>query len=819
MRTDSPLLHFYYSKLPKARGGQTTDGCSAGYYKHPLTGECVPNGTALSQVIAKSNPQKPSEYIRPNNVTDVMGRTPLQILADNQTGQEINSRNIATNKRQFLNQGQATTKESEARRKMLTQQAVSNMPNVIYDEQTGTTSAVNPNMTYEGEPANFMGERQQKSIDHIVGALDAAGYITGVGELAGLGYRGLKTAIGESIESGLLSKFKPNKLKSISSSTENVGNIFKQTRAEDKNYLKFLDKEMRVNSLPKSQNKEALNVFEDFKTRIQTPEGQKRMKELGIDSDELLRKVSIREDPNTYGYYNGNPHNIIAIHPEHPLARKVTRHELEHAVQNAMKSSKMKKAINASYEERLKILEEPSTTNIDKMLSDLELRKEGTPDKVWDVSKIESDQPVDMSEYKSLISNKQNATDYFLSGSKGREKSSYAAEVQQYMMDNGVIPKTSYTEITPEMVKDTHVDAMFDEEGGGKYLRLFNIMKPTDANYKLISDALNKMMTVTPVVGAGAVGAATLNQKAYGGLLSRTVTCSRCGHSWKGVDGGIDPTTCHKCGGMIKMKDGGPGPGDGKTNPPIYVNDRNDPRLRAYGDTTRANESTQLLLNALKEYNKNPTDKNKKKYWEAQNNNYNWINKFNTTNHPAMNGKGEGWTSQNAPDGNPDVYFTYPKAVQPIIYRPEPKLKPRPFVPATKIPMGQPSTGMQIQQRSFPKLDIPNVEMSGPYMAGYTDYDTQQGVDRGFRSAEERDAFVEQLRQRQAGNYQPSQGNISSYYDVNKRNKKYGGDISIPALTTKMPALYLGGSTQMQPKQSPLLDYYLQRTGGKRMIR
>jgi hypothetical protein len=42
-----------------------------------------------------------------------------------------------------------------------------------------------------------------------------------------------------------------------------------------------------------------------------------------------------------------------------------------------------------------------------------------------------------------------------------------------------------------------------------------------------------------------------------GGILSKSVTCSNCGHSWKAVDGGIDPMTCHKCGGVIKMKNGG----------------------------------------------------------------------------------------------------------------------------------------------------------------------------------------------------------------------------------------------------------------------
>jgi hypothetical protein len=46
-------------------------------------------------------------------------------------------------------------------------------------------------------------------------------------------------------------------------------------------------------------------------------------------------------------------------------------------------------------------------------------------------------------------------------------------------------------------------------------------------------------------------------QKNGGGLLSKSVTCSNCGWSWKATDGGSDPLTCHKCGGTIKMKNGG----------------------------------------------------------------------------------------------------------------------------------------------------------------------------------------------------------------------------------------------------------------------
>lgn len=108
-------------------------------------------------------------------------------------------------------------------------------------------------------------------------------------------------------------------------------------------------------------------------------------------------------------------------------------------------------------------------------------------------------------------------------------------------------------------------------------------------------------------------------------------------------------------------------------------------------------------------------------------------------------------------------------------YSSEPTLKPKPFVPATKLPIGQPATGMQIQQRTFPKLDIPNVSMSGPYMVGYHDYNTNEGIDKGFQTAEERDAFMQTLREREGG-FGQGIGDISSYYNTNKRNKKqYGG--------------------------------------------
>jgi hypothetical protein len=42
-----------------------------------------------------------------------------------------------------------------------------------------------------------------------------------------------------------------------------------------------------------------------------------------------------------------------------------------------------------------------------------------------------------------------------------------------------------------------------------------------------------------------------------GGLLNKTLTCPKCGWSWKAADGGKDIATCHKCGGTAKLAYGG----------------------------------------------------------------------------------------------------------------------------------------------------------------------------------------------------------------------------------------------------------------------
>ena len=58
----------------------------------------------------------------------------------------------------------------------------------------------------------------------------------------------------------------------------------------------------------------------------------------------------------------------------------------------------------------------------------------------------------------------------------------------------------------------------------------------------------------------GYKNATGMNQhKAGGALLTKKVTCKKCGWSWDAADGGDDITTCHKCGGqgLVHAENGG----------------------------------------------------------------------------------------------------------------------------------------------------------------------------------------------------------------------------------------------------------------------
>ena len=299
---------------------------------------------------------------------------------------------------------------------------------------------------------------------------------------------------------------------------ENIfSNVFKRKTPD------WVLAQRRFNSLPELNNKEATEVLESFRTRIKTPEGQKRLKDLGITDTRILDDLKILADDETLGQYWLEK---IGLNPNLPEISRVTRHEIEHAVQGAREASLANKYMqdvnNLKYlfkpkQKKLALQEVlKETTDIDDSLKDLELRK--IPEKV-DWNAVKSVGKKDPNSLMNYMSDTQRATNYFDSGSGGKEKSAFLAEVQQYMMNNNIIPKNSYVEVTPEMVKETFIKAMNDEAGKGKYLRLFNIMKPTEANYKLVAENLNKMLSIAPYTIPIGLGAGALQQEQDGGMV------------------------------------------------------------------------------------------------------------------------------------------------------------------------------------------------------------------------------------------------------------------------------------------------------------
>ena len=273
-----------------------------------------------------------------------------------------------------------------------------------------------------------------------------------------------------------------------------------------------INKWWRRETAPGTKHKGALDVLDNFKQRIKTLEGQKRLKELGISNDEFLQKLKIIEDNTEYGYYNNGK---IGLHKDVPNVGTVTRHEIEHGVQGALGRDALMAAKKGTVDDKMAALS-VGTTKIDDILSKLELRK--TPDKVVRRPENLNDIYLDPYEFNRRMSDKQAATDYFTYGSEGREKSAFAAEAQQYMLDKGII-KHPYENITPDKVRNAMIEAQFDKETYP--IRLFHIMKNTDNNYKTVSDALNKMLTVSPILAGGAATLAGSKEKKNGGWLNK----------------------------------------------------------------------------------------------------------------------------------------------------------------------------------------------------------------------------------------------------------------------------------------------------------
>ena len=112
---------------------------------------------------------------------------------------------------------------------------------------------------------------------------------------------------------------------------------------------------------------------------------------------------------------------------------------------------------------------------------------------------------------KNLSYDDINAYTYFKSGSDGKESSSFLAELRSQMQKDGFI-KNTYDEVSPDLIekakdyysknKNKKVFASRAGLEGITNTRILDFSRATPENYKIISDAMNKLPVIAPIAGA-----------------------------------------------------------------------------------------------------------------------------------------------------------------------------------------------------------------------------------------------------------------------------------------------------------------------------
>jgi hypothetical protein len=137
----------------------------------------------------------------------------------------------------------------------------------------------------------------------------------------------------------------------------------------------------------------------------------------------------------------------------------------------------------------------------------------------------------------------QQHKDYFSFGSDLMEKYPHAAELRENLLLRGLL-KNRYDEITPQMLKQ-HYNLYKNTEGDKYMLRLYEIMKNNNQNFKYLSEAMNNMPALLPYAVPAGIAAGA----AYGTSGEGTPMQKR-GGAIEGLkrynDGGIITTTKKK---------------------------------------------------------------------------------------------------------------------------------------------------------------------------------------------------------------------------------------------------------------------------------
>lgn len=227
--------------------------------------------------------------------------------------------------------------------------------------------------------------------------------------------------------------------------------------------------------------------------------------------------------PRTGGYSNSNTGKITFL-PHGVGARGMGTHEMSHSIDRPAKldmiKAKLQSLFTGDYSEASRLIPTKDVDKIQNITSENYLRNR-------DMSNEDSEW-----------------FDYITDPTETRARLN---DIRQQSAQHGLYDPFTQM-VTPEVYKNKLKKFKFDK---GK-TRGFDALKQLRDVYtdQQIINLLNSVSKNNSEIG--------LDQAKYGGgLLSRSVTCSTCGHSWKSVEGGADPLHCHKCGGLVKMQGGG----------------------------------------------------------------------------------------------------------------------------------------------------------------------------------------------------------------------------------------------------------------------
>lgn len=164
------------------------------------------------------------------------------------------------------------------------------------------------------------------------------------------------------------------------------------------------------------------------------------------------------------------------------------------------------------------LLQAGSTTSLDDQLKQLEFHNDSYFNEAPTHDKLDS-----WLKAKTAPGYLTKIKGYFQTGNEGREKLPFVLELRRDMLDKGFI-KHDYDNITPEMIQTYYIKykkGELNQAGKEMPLRIFDMMRHSKSNYKLLSDVLNNApviaLGVTGALGAGAAASGEKQQQKYGG--------------------------------------------------------------------------------------------------------------------------------------------------------------------------------------------------------------------------------------------------------------------------------------------------------------